>query len=565
MKIKFKNILISILLIVFSKSSLAQEPINFLYKNYKKELIELSKKIDVTEIDKLPIHHNGRIKPLNTYTRESLLFVTGKYSKWGLSSTQLYLALIVYGYSRKLELINIRDTDLRVKLGFSKSNRSVSIDQLDQSLLHLLAKPLVEKQKLNENLLDPDEKKILELNNQYWLFRLILSSAHFVNGVQVAGSIPNPGAPSKLSTLIQTYLKLLIPGAQETSNLSIKRVEKDLLLMASQQKMPKTLKPNLDKLELEVFYNWARLFLISSLIYIFFGILLFFPGLKAFFSKRNFLLILLLPMGLHLLGFIIRIYITEFPPVTNMYGTMLWVSFGLTIFSTALFMIYRNQILVGFLITTSGLILLLAENIPLILSPDMDPIVAVLRSSFWLTIHVLTITISYAAFSVAMVIGNVALLRKIFYKASNDDAEVYKRLAHQAYRIIQLGVMLITAGIILGGIWADYSWGRFWGWDPKETWALIADLGFIAILHSRYLGWLKDFGLLAASTVAYLLVIMAWYGVNFILAAGLHSYGFSSGGATLVSTYVLIQLFFLGLGLISHKLKKPPLLNSRPS
>ena len=110
---------------------------------------------------------------------------------------------------------------------------------------------------------------------------------------------------------------------------------------------------------------------------------------------------------------------------------------------------------------------------------------------------------------------------------------------------MQFGVVLIAAGTILGGIWADYSWGRFWGWDPKETWALIADVGFLAILHARYAGWLDAFGLLAACPVGYLLVVMAWYGVNFILASGLHSYGFSSGGALAVAIFVAAQLTLL--------------------
>jgi ABC-type transport system involved in cytochrome c biogenesis permease subunit len=183
----------------------------------------------------------------------------------------------------------------------------------------------------------------------------------------------------------------------------------------------------------------------------------------------------------------------------------------------------------------------------------MDPIVAVLRNNFWLTIHVMTISISYAAFTCAMLIGNFALIRNLM---GETRKEVYQSLAHLAYRIIQLGVFLLTAGIILGGWWADYSWGRFWGWDPKETWALIADLGFIAILHARFLGWLRNFGVLAASPIAYLLVIMAWYGVNFILAAGLHSYGFSSGGAMMVSIYVAAQMVLFGVSMGALALRK---------
>jgi ABC-type transport system involved in cytochrome c biogenesis permease subunit len=149
-----------------------------------------------------------------------------------------------------------------------------------------------------------------------------------------------------------------------------------------------------------------------------------------------------------------------------------------------------------------------------------------------------------------MLLGNSVLVLALLGRLK---AETLKQFGHITYRAIQLGVFLLTTGIILGGWWADYSWGRFWGWDPKETWALIADIGFIAILHARYVGWLKDFGILAASPIAYLLVIMAWYGVNFILAAGLHSYGFSSGGATLVVSFVSFQLILFTLTLIRIK------------
>ena len=110
------------------------------------------------------------------------------------------------------------------------------------------------------------------------------------------------------------------------------------------------------------------------------------------------------------------------------------------------------------------------------------------------------------------------------------------------YRAIQIGVSFLGPGIILGGVWADYSWGRFWGWDPKETWALIAFLGYLAVLHARLVGWLKSFGMAAAAILSFSLVIMAWYGVNFILGAGLHSYGFGAGGVEYVSVFVGLHI-----------------------
>jgi cytochrome c biogenesis factor len=160
-----------------------------------------------------------------------------------------------------------------------------------------------------------------------------------------------------------------------------------------------------------------------------------------------------------------------------------------------------------------------------------------------------------------MILGNIILVRTLIN--GDYNSQYVKDFAMSCYRMIQLGCFLITVGIILGGVWADYSWGRFWGWDPKETWALIADLGFLAVLHAKFVGWLSPFGILASSTVAFLLVLMAWYGVNFILAAGLHSYGFSSGGATIVGTFVSIQLIILIVSLVikSQRAKKMPTVN----
>ncbi|HWE39261.1 MAG TPA: cytochrome c biogenesis protein CcsA [Isosphaeraceae bacterium] len=105
-----------------------------------------------------------------------------------------------------------------------------------------------------------------------------------------------------------------------------------------------------------------------------------------------------------------------------------------------------------------------------------------------------------------------------------------KPLSNFIYRAMQVGVLLVAAGTILGGVWADYSWGRFWGWDNKEVWALITLLIYLVPLHGRFAGWVNTFGLVCLSVVCFLSVLMAWYGVNFVLGVGLHSYGFTEGG-----------------------------------
>ena len=113
---------------------------------------------------------------------------------------------------------------------------------------------------------------------------------------------------------------------------------------------------------------------------------------------------------------------------------------------------------------------------------------------------------------------------------------------------MQVGVLLIAAGTILGGVWADYSWGRFWGWDPKEVWALITLLVYLIPLHGRFAGWVNTFGLVVASVVCFLSVIMAWYGVNFVLGVGLHSYGFVEGGSQGVMSVIIAGVLALPVG-----------------
>ena len=112
----------------------------------------------------------------------------------------------------------------------------------------------------------------------------------------------------------------------------------------------------------------------------------------------------------------------------------------------------------------------------------------------------------------------------------NTSARI-KPLANFIYRAMQVGVLLVAAGTILGGVWADYSWGRFWGWDPKEVWALIVLLVYLVPLHGRFAGWVNTFTLVGSSVVCFMSVMMAWYGVNFVLGVGLHSYGFVEGGS----------------------------------
>jgi cytochrome c-type biogenesis protein CcsB len=268
-------------------------------------------------------------------------------------------------------------------------------------------------------------------------------------------------------------------------------------------------------------------------------------GLGKKFAKGA-LPITFVGIAFHIFGMGLRSYIAGRPPVTNMYESIVWVSFGIMLFSVILWFIQKNTILFAVATALASLCLIVSDAAPAMIDPSIHPLVPVLRSNYWLLIHVLTITLSYAAFALTLGISNVTLY--LFWKNAEATEAGAKKIATMnqlAYRAMQFGVVLIAAGTILGGIWADYSWGRFWGWDPKEVWALIVLLGYIAILHARFAGWMRPFGFAAWNVIAFTLVLMAWYGVNFVLGVGLHSYGFSTGGQSTVATFVVIQFIYV--------------------
>ena len=263
--------------------------------------------------------------------------------------------------------------------------------------------------------------------------------------------------------------------------------------------------------------------------------------------------IAVLGLGLHATGIVLRCLIASRPPVTNMYESIIWVSFAVSFFGAIFFARYRTPIYLLAALPVTIIALLLVHQMPIAMPSSIDPLVPVLRDNFWLTIHVLTITLSYAAFALAMGFGHILLWRY----ARNPAAACADAPMHfWLYRVLQLGVLLLAAGTILGGVWANYSWGRFWGWDPKETWALIALLCYITTLHGRLAGWWTEFGLVVASVVCFLAVLMAWYGVNFVLGKGLHSYGFGIGGETYVAAFVVLDLLFVGFAIWRYRMSK---------
>ena len=151
------------------------------------------------------------------------------------------------------------------------------------------------------------------------------------------------------------------------------------------------------------------------------------------------------------------------------------------------------------------------------------------------------------AFALSWILANIVLFKSSFIGL---DTREFRYQSDLIYTCLKVGTTLLALGIILGGVWADYSWGRFWGWDPKETWSAIALCIYVAILHGRYTNWMGDRAFIPAVAAAFMSIMMAWFGVNYILASGLHSYGFSEGGAIFLGSFFAVQvLILIGTGI----------------
>ncbi len=262
----------------------------------------------------------------------------------------------------------------------------------------------------------------------------------------------------------------------------------------------------------------------------------------------------------HVLGVGLRVAILERAPVSNTFEALLWMGLvAMLVAGIAQALSRGSWYLFAGVCAAFGSVLF-AGLVPL--SDRTNSLPAVLRSNYWLIVHVLTIVASYGVLAVASILGHVYLVRESLLRRRHAGAGVVaepadpKRshpLIAQTYRSIQVGLLLLTAGTILGGVWAADSWGRFWGWDPKETWALISILVYFAVLHARHVRWLRDFGLAAASVLGFVVIVWTFYGVNYVMATGLHSYGFGSGGEFWVGLWAALEIALVSACWFRHK------------
>lgn len=498
----------------------------------------------------LAVQSGGRVKPLDTFAREGIELLTGREKFKGKDSIELLFSLSYEPQVwQEIQFIQVSHKPLKKDLGLVEDQSHFSPKELMHSQrLMPLFQELDVKQKAQEKL-DPYFQSVQRLANQMMFLQELIAgrALRLVPPDKETWKTSDAWFGFERFSEEQKLRFALIAAGFTSADESVRAKLPEYI--DKFHELAKANNPDVypsDRvMGLETHFNSLRPFrwawILSLVAAILLSFALYSPNRALYMSGMGFFVVSFLIQGY---GFGLRSWIAGRPPVTNMYESVIWVAFGCMLFGLVLEFIYRKRVIAIGALVFAVIALVIADNISGVVDDGIHPLEPVLRSNMWLTIHVLTITLGYAAFALSLVLGNIGLGQWVFLGRDGRDIP-NRQLAFYSYRAVQVGIVLLAAGTILGGVWADYSWGRFWGWDPKETWALIALLGYLALVHARFRGMVGPFGFLAGCVISFLLVLMAWYGVNFVLGAGLHSYGFSTGGVSYVATYCCLQLLFV--------------------
>jgi cytochrome c-type biogenesis protein CcsB len=480
------------------------------------------------ELETFPTRSGGRIKPLYVLATDTIKFISGETKVDELSATEAFCKLSLKAFGMPLELpIKVRVDHVEVKklLGIKDSDHSIPVNDA-LAKLDILETELA---KLKEN--NSYKKEMTKVKQRLDAYRNITDARLW--------TIPEAkGNDVEFISLGEFLNETKIASAREKSDNPVN------FLFAEAKENFLKVKGDDYLLELRYFklnlFLWAILATILSL-----GL---FVALK---NKWPGTIFTILTIAVQVTAVIMRVMISGRGPVTNMYETVMFSGLGALVIACIISLVRKEVAFVIAGLCYNVLSLMMMKFANGMLDEGISPLVPVLRDNFWLSTHVTTVILSYAALSLSWLIANGLMIRDRFFKVSSAE---YRYGLDLIYTCIKCGVILLASGIILGGVWADYSWGRFWGWDPKETWSLIVLLVYIAILHGKSTSWIPPQRFVPLVAGAFMTVMMAWFGVNYILASGLHSYGFSEGGAIFLGSFFAIQIAVLILGTVKRKI-----------
>ena len=516
------------------------------------------------------LNPNGRLEPVNSYTSAILRKLYGADKLNGINSDQFFLNLLSFPDEwGAYPFIKVDNKELLQRFGrsgkyiawedvFDSEGNYILTDEVND----IYAKPASERKRMDSDLLKLDESvNIVYRIMQHQLLPLFPDENDAQGKWYSAGDELNvfQGKDSLfVSKIMDWYIYELGNGVRSGN---WEEADKIVGMMnIFQQAKSKTPAIDNQRVKAELLYNQLNLFFWCRLAYLILGGILLFIACGEIIADFKWgkkvcgILIALLVIAFlaHTSGVLLRWYISGRAPWANAYESMICTSWMLV--GGGLLFARRFRILPALAGLLGGIMLFVAGLNHL--NPEITPLVPVLQS-YWLMSHVAIIKIGYVFFALCALTGLFNLILMSLLSATNRVKLQFRirefTLLNEMAMI--LGLFFMTAGTFLGAIWANVSWGRYWGWDPKETWALISIVVYALVLHIRFIPLLKGkttwcFNLL--SVVAILSVIMTWFGVNYYLS-GLHSYGKTEGGDLLLWIWGAGLCVVLALGLFARR------------
>jgi cytochrome c-type biogenesis protein CcsB len=577
-KVKMKKAKLTVVVLFLSLSGFSQNhqqaPVNL------KVIDSLIQKYKVSEehaerFGKLVIQDvGGRMKPVNTFASELLRKVSHENAYKGLNADQVFLSMTQLPsawYQVQLVYMSTGNDSIRKIIGIPAKQKLASfINFFDEKGNYKLAKYLNDAYKNpNPNKFQKDfvetDKKVNLLSSA--LFGSILKIFPIPNNNNNKWvSFPELGE-ANIKGMDSTFTKQIIPIylaslANAADNNDYKEANFYLDgIQKYQRKYGDKVIPSEEKISSEIFYNKVNIFKNLFYLYMFGGILMIILVILKIFNEKskilNFLvngmhIFIALLFVAHTAGLILRWFISGHAPWSNAYEAIIYVAWATMFFGLAFDI--KSKLTVASSAFVSSMILMAAY------ANWIDPEIATLQpvlDSYWLMIHVAVIVASYGPFALGMILGVVSLLLILFTTEKNQvrmELNI-REITYINEMALTIGLILLTIGNFLGGQWANESWGRYWGWDPKETWALISIMVYAFVIHMRYVPGLRGkwvFNFMAM--LAFISILFTYYGVNFHLV-GLHSY--ASGEAKSLDWIWQSILAISILGAISYpKYKK---------
>jgi len=492
----------------------------------------------------------GRMKPLNSLNEEIVRKISSKASLFGMNADQIVLGMLTRPEIwRNIKMIRIKTPKLKKIIGVEDSRKYIAFSEIFKDGKYVLDEYATAASRAKPNERGTFEKDILavdeRLNVAYMTYNgnllKIIPSRITSDGDNNKWTTPLDAIKDftgKDQKAVESMIRGFVNSVVEESWINADKYLSYLTIY--QEKVGVDVMPSKDQIENEIMFNKFDIFPKLTIAYVAVGFILFLVAfstvfnqkLKSKFVNRLFFVILAALFSAHTFGMGFRWVVSGHAPWSDTYESLLYISWSAMF--AGLFFFRRSLLALSATVIVAGIFMFTAHLSHI--NPQITDLVPVLKS-YWLTIHVSILTGSYGFLGLAAVLGFMSLIFFVFRGKERKNLDItIKQITAISEAAIIVGLAMLTVGNFLGGVWANESWGRYWGWDPKETWAYVAIVTYILVIHLRFIKKFNNpFSFSVASLLAFSTILMTYFGVNFYLS-GMHSY--ASGDPVPIPTWV---------------------------